>query len=86
VLNLERKDGVKNMALQAARLEAQITQAEAAKKARIAERLYQYYEYDRYEPGVRTAIRIARALNKSVGDMAELFPERTPDCEKGEKP
>ena len=43
---------------------------------RIAERLYQSYEYDRNEPGVRTAIRIARAVDSSV---EELFGAATPD-------
>ena len=34
-------------------------------------RLYQYYEADEREPAVRTAIRIARALDTTV---EELFP------------
>lgn len=34
-------------------------------------RLYQYYEADEREPAVRTALRIARALDTTV---EELFP------------
>ena len=34
-------------------------------------RLYQYYESDTREPAVRTAIRIAKALDTTV---EELFP------------
>lgn len=34
-------------------------------------RLYQYYEADSREPAVRTAIRIAKALDATV---EELFP------------
>ena len=54
------------MKLKAAREASGKTQAQVAKEAQIAERLYQDYEYDKREPGVRTAIRIARALNSTV--------------------
>ena len=40
---------------------------------------YQRYEYDKREPGVRTALRIARALDSTV---EELFGAATPDTEK----
>ena len=59
------------MQLKAAREKSGKTQAQVAKEAQIAERMYQYYEYGKREPGVRTAIRIADALN--VVDLRELF-------------
>ena len=61
---------MKNAKLQAARERAGLTQAQAAKGAQVTERMYQQYEYGA-EPGVRTAIRIADALN--VTDLRELF-------------
>ena len=57
------------MELRAAREASGKTQAQVAKEAKVAERLYQDYEYDKCEPGVRTAIRIARALNSTVEDL-----------------
>lgn len=54
------------MQLRAAREQSGKTQAQVAREANIAERLYQDYEYDKREPGVRTAIRIARALDSTV--------------------
>ena len=57
---------MKNVKLQAAREKSGKTQAQVAREANIAERLYQDYEYDKREPGVRTAIRIARALDSTV--------------------
>ena len=59
------------MRLQAAREKSGKTQAQVAKEAGVSERLYQRYEYGQNEPGVRTAIRIANALN--VTDLRELF-------------
>ena len=50
------------MRLKAAREKSGKTQAQVAKEAGITEVAYQRYEYDKVEPGVRTAIRIARAL------------------------
>lgn len=50
------------MNLQATRREAGKTQVQVAKEAHISETTYQLYEYDKIEPGVRTAIRIAQAL------------------------
>ena len=64
------------MELRAAREKSGKTQAQVAEEVGIAERLYQSYEYDRNEPGVRTAIRIARAVDSSV---EELFGAATPD-------
>ena len=60
------------MKLQAARANANMTQAQVAKLARIQTVTYQRYEYGVSEPSVRTAIRIADALQ--VTDLRQLFP------------
>ena len=57
------------MKLRVAREKAKLTQKQVAKKADIAERLYQDYEYDKCEPAVRTAIRIAKALQTTVEEI-----------------
>jgi len=49
-----------------------LTQVEVAKKAKIAERSYQYIEAGERLPNVLTAIRIAKALQSSC---EELFIE-----------
>lgn len=67
------------MKLRATREKSGKTQAQVAKEAGVRERTYQYYEADEKEPGVRAAIRIARALNSTV---EELFGAATPDTEK----
>lgn len=54
------------MALKAARKKSGKTQAQVAKESGITEQAYQRYEYDKREPGVRTAIRIADALETTV--------------------
>lgn len=59
------------MKLQTAREKSGKTQAQIAKEAGVTERMYQYYEADEKEPGVRTAIRIADALDTT--DLRELF-------------
>lgn len=64
------------MELQAAREQSGKTQAQVAKEAGITEVAYQRYEYDKREPGVRTAIRIARALDSTV---EALFGAATPE-------
>lgn len=64
------------MKLRAAREKSGKTQAQVAKEIGVTEHMYQRYEYDRNEPGVRTAIRIARAVDSSV---EELFGAATPD-------
>ena len=66
------------MELRAAREQSGKTQAQVAKEAKVGERLYQDYEYDKREPGVRTAIRIAKALDRTV---EELFGAATPGQE-----
>ena len=71
--NPEREERVRNLKLQTAREKSGKTQAQIAKKAGVSERAYQGYEYGQKEPGVRTAIRIADALN--VTDLRELFAE-----------
>jgi transcriptional regulator with XRE-family HTH domain len=78
ILELYGEGGL-NMELRAAREKSGKTQAQIAKEANVGERLYQDYEYDKREPGVRTAIRIARALDSTV---EELFGAATPDIEK----
>lgn len=67
------------MELRAAREASGKTQKQVAELAGVAERQYQDYEYDRFEPGVRTAIRIARALHSTV---EELFGAATPNNTK----
>ena len=58
-----------NEELKAAREKSGKTQAQVAEEANIGERSYRDYEYDKREPGVRTAIRIARVLNSKVDDL-----------------
>lgn len=53
-----------------------LTQVQVAEKAQITVGAYQRYEYDKREPGVRTAIRIARILKSTV---EELFGAGTPN-------
>lgn len=62
---------MKNVKLQAAREKSGKTQVQVAGEAKISTVTYQRYEYGAREPGVRTAIRIADALN--VTDLRELF-------------
>ena len=64
---------MRNVKLQAAREKSGKTQSQVARLAGITEQTYQRYEYGQNEPGVRTAIRIADALN--VLDLREIFPE-----------
>ncbi len=54
------------MKLKSARETIKKTQSQVAKDSGITERAYQNYEYGKREPGVQTAIRIARVLNSSV--------------------
>ncbi len=58
-----------NLKLRAAREQSGKTQAQVAKEVGIAEAAYQRYEHDKNTPNVRTAIRIARALNSTVEDL-----------------
>ena len=81
VLLQEREDEV-NMQLRAAREASGKTQAQVAKETGISETQYQNIEYDKCEPGVRTAIRIARSLNSTV---EELFGAATPEKASGEE-
>lgn len=55
-----------NTALWEAREASGMTQAQVAEAANIAVRAYQNYEYNTRTPSVRTAIRIATALNSTV--------------------
>ncbi|MBC3938550.1 XRE family transcriptional regulator [Anaerotruncus massiliensis (ex Liu et al. 2021)] len=63
------------MELRAAREASGKTQAQVARETGIPEQMYQRYEYDKCEPGVRTAIRIARVLGSTV---ETLFGAATP--------
>ncbi|SCJ66627.1 Helix-turn-helix domain [Anaerotruncus sp. 2789STDY5834896] len=63
------------MRLRAAREKSGKTQAQVAKEANISLAQYQNIEYNKCEPGVRTAIRIAKALNDTV---EHLFGAATP--------
>ena len=54
------------MALREARDKVGKTQAQVSKECHISVAQYQNIEYGKNEPGVQTAIRIARALNSSV--------------------
>ena len=57
------------MKLKAAREKSGKTQRQVAEEAGVTWRAYQYYEADKKEPGVRTAIRLARVLNSKVDDL-----------------
>lgn len=59
------------MKLRAAREKSGKTQAQVAKESAISEAQYQNIEYDKCEPRVRTAIRIARALNSTAEALFE---------------
>lgn len=65
------------MNLKAARESAGLTQAQAAEKANVSERMYLYYEADKKEPRVRTAIRIADALGCDVKEIFKV--QKKPD-------
>ena len=65
--------------LRAAREASGKTQAQVAKDVGLSESQYQRIEYDKSEPGVRTAIRIAQALGTETwSDFCELFGAATP--------
>lgn len=57
------------MTLRAARERSGKTQAQVAKETEISEAQYQNIEYGKNEPSVRTAIRIAKALNSTAEDL-----------------
>lgn len=57
------------MNLRAAREKSGKTQAQVAKEAQISAAQYQNIEYDKSEPGVRTAIRIAAAVGNTVEQL-----------------
>lgn len=70
-----------NMQLRAAREQSGKTQAQVARETGISEAQYQNIEYDKNEPRVRTANRIARAVN-STTEKLWGFGEATPDRTK----
>lgn len=55
-----------NLKLIEARKQSGKTQAQVAREANVSERMYQSYEYDKGEPCVRTANRIAKAVNSTT--------------------
>lgn len=55
-----------NTKLRAAREKSGKTQAQVAEAAGTSVVAYQNYEYGKREPGVRTAIRIAQAVDSTV--------------------
>lgn len=57
------------MQLRTARELSGKTQSQVARKVEITATHYQNIEYEKSEPGVQTAIRIARALNSTVEDL-----------------
>ena len=61
-----------NTALKAAREASGKTQAQVAKEAGVAVRMYQEYEYGQREPRVGTALRIADVLQ---ADVRHLFAD-----------
>ena len=68
-----------NKKLRAAREQSGKTQAQVAKESEISETQYQNIEYNKSEPSVQTAIRIARVLDSTV---EELFGAATPGIAK----
>lgn len=71
-----------NTKLRAKRKASGKTQAQVAKEANMAERMYQDYEYGNREPGVGKAIQIARAVGiKTLDEFFEVFGAATPDKE-----
>lgn len=59
------------MKLKAAREASGKTQAQVAKETGVSNRAYMYYEKGEKAPGIRTAIRIADALD--VKDLRQIF-------------
>ena len=64
----------KNSKLQATREKAGYTQKRLAEETDLSTVAYQRYEYNKREPGIRTAIRIADALGvQDYQEFKELF-------------
>lgn len=62
------------MGLRTARKQSGKTQARVAEESNIPENTYQSYEYEKREPGVRVAIRIADALGvESYEAFKDIF-------------
>ena len=63
-----------NLVLRAVREASGKTQAQVAKEAHISETQYQNIEYEKSDPSVRTAIRIARSLRvKKLSDFYSMW-------------
>lgn len=57
------------MKLRAARETLKKTQSQVAQEAKVTKQAYQRYEYEKREPSVSIAKRIAKALNSTVEDL-----------------
>ena len=69
-----------NTKLRAKRKASGKTQAQVAKEANMAERMYQDYEYGKREPGVRKAILMAKAVGiKTLDEFFDVFGAATPN-------
>lgn len=65
-----------NPRLQGLRQQTRLSQQELAEIAGVSDTCYQNYEYGDREPKVRTAIRIAKALNTTVEELWDSNPTK----------
>lgn len=65
-----------NDKLKKLRQQANLTQKQLADVAGVTDTCYQRYEYGDTEPRVRTAIRIAKALNTTVEELWDGNPTK----------
>lgn len=68
-----------NTKLKNARKKTGLTQVQVAKKAKLTERGYQYYESGERIPNVYVGQRIAKALNTKVEKIFPLSNDDTPN-------
>jgi DNA-binding XRE family transcriptional regulator len=61
--------------LREARRQAGLSQEELAERAGISRRAVQFIEYGTYEPGVNTAMRLARVLECRVDELFTLVDD-----------
>lgn len=67
-----------NTRLRSARIKKGLTQVAVAKKAGITARSYQQQEYGERTANVKTALRIARALDATVEDLFDVDAGQAP--------
>ncbi len=60
-----------NKNLRVARLKKGFTQVEIANRINISTRAYQYLEYNKNRPKLKTALAIAKVLNTTVEELFE---------------